>query len=532
MLKIRLVIVLLFACGFAVAAGAKGKTDKSKALTIVEEGEKLVVKAGDVDLVTYQNKPMANPKGGDKFKGSNFIHPLKTLSGFTLTDLQPGDHLHHFGLWWPWKFLKAEGRKVLYWELQKGEGVIQAQGRHKAEVNKGGAVFAAPSHYIDKTAPDGPKVILKEMLIANVSPIVTSPAKGYFLDLIIVQNTAIKTPVEVVKYRYSGFSVRGAKSWNKDNSKLVTSAGKDRQASNFTIANWIIAEGDAKPGAKAGFVMMSHPDNYGAPQMLRTWNDKMHNGATFANFNPVQKKSWILEPGKKYIQKYRLFVYDGSITESDAQKMWSDYSKAAPAAKTALIPLPVELPAAIEVGTPPNLSSIPNLENIKTDRPIFYVPAGTKNVALNKTVTSSDDEYTGETLVKIVDGDMSGADESFLEFGPYEQYVTIDLGSQHEIYAVMLWHFHKKGRVYFDVVVQTSDDPDFITNVKTLFNNDTDNTHGLGAGKDKNYIETHKGKLINGKGTKARYVRCYSNANNANDLNHYIEVAVFGKPAK
>ena len=78
--------------------------------------------------------------------------------------------------------------------------------------------------------------------------------------------------------------------------------------------------------------------------------------------------------------------------------------------------------------------------------------------------------------------------------------------------------------------MQVSDDPDFITNVETLFNNDHDNSLGLGAGKDKNYIETNEGKLINAKGTQARYVRLYSNGNHKNDMNHYLEVEVYGKP--
>jgi len=83
-----------------------------------------------------------------------------------------------------------------------------------------------------------------------------------------------------------------------------------------------------------------------------------------------------------------------------------------------------------------------------------------------------------------------------------------------------------------DVIVQTADAPDFITNVRTLFNNDIDNSAGLGVGADMHYIETNKGELIDAKGSKARYVRLYSNGNTANDLNHYIEVEVYGKPAK
>ncbi len=63
--------------------------------------QKLTIKLNQAELLSYQQQPLVDPIGGEKFKGSNFIHPLKTLSGFTLTQSQPKDHLHHFGLWWP-----------------------------------------------------------------------------------------------------------------------------------------------------------------------------------------------------------------------------------------------------------------------------------------------------------------------------------------------------------------------------------------------------------------------------------------------
>ena len=90
----------------------------------------------------------------------------------------------------------------------------------------------------------------------------------------------------------------------------------------------------------------------------------------------------------------------------------------------------------------------------------------------------------------------------------------------------------RRPRVYFDVIVQLADDAAFKKNVRTLFNNDHDNTSGLGAGKDMNYVETAEGKLVDAKGARARYVRLYSKGNNANELNHYVEVEVFGRPAK
>ena len=107
-----------------------------------------------------------------------------------------------------------------------------------------------------------------------------------------------------------------------------------------------------------------------------------------------------------------------------------------------------------------------------------------------------------------------------------------DLGAVHEIYAILFWHYHKTPRAYLDVVVQVADNQDFSKNVRTLFNNDHDNTAKLGVGKNLNYVETAEGKLVDAKGSRARYVRLYSSGNNANDLNHYIEVEVFGRPAK
>jgi hypothetical protein len=84
--------------------------------------------------------------------------------------------------------------------------------------------------------------------------------------------------------------------------------------------------------------------------------------------------------------------------------------------------------------------------------------------------------------------------------------------------------------VYFNVVVQVSDDPDFIQNVKTVFNNDAVNRTGLGVGKDPLYIETYEGRLIDARGVRGRYVRLYSRGNSSTEMNHYIEVEVYGKP--
>lgn len=195
-------------------------------------------------------------------------------------------------------------------------------------------------------------------------------------------------------------------------------------------------------------------------------------------------------------------------------------------------PLDLKLPKPMFIGTPQNLN-VPNLEKpLGKARPPFLAPDGTQNVAAGKPVASTDEEPIIGEIDMITDGDKEASDGSYVELGPFQQNVTIDLGAKYNIWAVLVWHFHKQPRVYFDVVIQSADDKDFIKNVKTIFNNDHDNTSGLGVGKDMNYVETAEGKLIDAKGVQGRFVRLYSNGNNNNDLNHYVEVEVYGTPVQ
>jgi hypothetical protein len=177
--------------------------------------------------------------------------------------------------------------------------------------------------------------------------------------------------------------------------------------------------------------------------------------------------------------------------------------------------------------------NVPNLEKpLGKARPPFLAPEGTVNLAQDKSVASTDEEPVIGEIELITDDDKEAADGSYVELGPFVQHVTIDLEKSSTIYAIVVWHFHKQPRVYFDVVIQVSDDPNFKKDVKTVFNNDIDNSSGQGKGTDKHYVETAEGKLIDAKGMQGRYVRLYSNGNNNNDLNHYIEIAVYGKPVK
>jgi hypothetical protein len=199
----------------------------------------------------------------------------------------------------------------------------------------------------------------------------------------------------------------------------------------------------------------------------------------------------------------------------------------------ALVPLMLNLPAAAFKGTPKDQQLGPNVEPLSDKpRPPMLIPADAKeNLAPGSKLTCSDKNAGADMLAKIIDGNKEGTDDSIIFLRKGTQWVQMDLGRAAEIFAIVIWHAHNTAKVYHNVIVQAADDPDFIENVRTIFNNDQANSSGLGVGADREYFETNEGKLINAKGIKARYLRFYSKGSTESAMNEYTEIEVYGRRA-
>jgi len=193
------------------------------------------------------------------------------------------------------------------------------------------------------------------------------------------------------------------------------------------------------------------------------------------------------------------------------------------------MPLRTAIPPELIEGTPKPMK-VPNLVPAPTKAPEFFVPAGTVLLSKGKKVTSSDANPIIGTLDLITDGDKDAGEGYYVELQDGLQWVQIDLEKKTAIHAIWIWHFHSQRRAYHDVIVQISDDPEFKSGVTTVYNNDYDGTANMGTATDNPYVETRFGMIVNGKGTMGRYVRLYSNGNTSNEMNHYIEVEIYGIP--
>jgi hypothetical protein len=72
---------------------------------------------------------------------------------------------------------------------------------------------------------------------------------------------------------------------------------------------------------------MSFPSNYNFPEPMRVWPvDANKRGDVFFSFSPTRNKDWLLEPQKNYVLKYRMLIYDGTITPQQAEEVWKSFA--------------------------------------------------------------------------------------------------------------------------------------------------------------------------------------------------------------
>lgn len=297
------------------AAAQFTAADKDGRLEVYDKG-KLVF--------AYQHQPHKEPKGGEIFAASAFIHPLTTPSGFVVTDIQPSDHLHHFGVWWPWKLVQVDDKKYVTWEMQKKEGRHDALSAAIEEVKADQVRFSGKGQ--TKILPKGGDYlpVIDEGLTMSFARL---GEDAYVLDMELTQ-TAIKDAVTIPKYRYSGFAWRGPESWTSETSTMLSSGGHNRQTANHQAAKWCMVTGATPDGKATMLILSAAPVTAGQAELLRVWGPKQHHGIPFVNFNPVVRADQDLAPENKAVshRRYRLIVADREISAEQAAAYWQEWS--------------------------------------------------------------------------------------------------------------------------------------------------------------------------------------------------------------
>ena len=227
--------------------------------------------------------------------------------------------MHHLGIWWPWKYVEVGGRKYVTWEMQQGEGAHQARTAKVLSTGADKAEWEFGNETIIKPKDAEPKAVIRETALVAL----TMGGDSTVLDITLRQKP-VDGPVTIAKNHYSGFSWRGPESWNKDNSTMTTSGGKGRDDANGTPARWVVLSGPTQDGIASVLFLSAAEKLAGAPEKMRVWDSKNHNGAPFVNFNPVADKPLPLDDAHPAVshRRYRVIAADRAIDSATAEAEW------------------------------------------------------------------------------------------------------------------------------------------------------------------------------------------------------------------
>ena len=279
------------------------------------------------NLLRYYHAKVDPPKGQHPYYGrSGFIHPLWTPRGQELTRIQAPDHYHHYGVWNAWTHVQFEKDTVDFWNIRGHQGTVRlAKIISKTEGNVFSEFEALQEHVVFKK--DGTeKVALNELLTVRVYPQVNN--EYYIVDITSKMNCATDSPFRILEYRYAGFGWRTTAYWDNNNCEVLTSEGKTRKDTDNSRAKWCIVQGDLPGNEYGGAAFLSHPANFNFPEPMRIWTLNTNGrGDMFFSFAPTKDRDWLLEPGKTYVIKYRLVVFNGKFDATKAETAWQYFQK-------------------------------------------------------------------------------------------------------------------------------------------------------------------------------------------------------------
>ena len=306
----------------------KKKNRKTVFLMQVEQsGDALVLKKNKQKILKYQKQTIMPPKGVDPVYGkSGFIHPLWSPGGEVLTRIQPPDHYHHYGIWGPWTKTHIDEREVDFWNLAKVQGTVKFG--ELLSVSEGSVFCGISVHQLHVDFGVKGK---EEQIALNEELSVRAWNLGenaWLIDYYTMQRSPLENGILLDAYRYGGgIGFRATEKWKKDNCTVLTSEGKIRENADGTTARWCRVEGESISG-RSGILFMDNPKNKEFPQPMRVWPLDANNkrGDLFFEFCPIRHESWKMGNGKDYQLKYRLYVFDGDLSASEAESIWQGFA--------------------------------------------------------------------------------------------------------------------------------------------------------------------------------------------------------------
>ena len=273
-------------------------------------------------ICDYQMEPGELPEGvAASFAHGAHLHPIYSPNGKLVTGNHQPDHPWQRGVWIGWTKTEFGGSHPDFWNMGK-DGKIAAEVRFEKLIRLTKNGFTSQHVFLDHSHTPDEKV-LNETWEVTVSQKTLDGTLANVIDLTSTQTCAGEKPLKLPKYHYGGLGVRGNPLWNPvDTVTMLTSEGHDRKPGDNSKAKWVHLGGEVD-GTPTGIAVLIHPSNFRFPQPLRL-NPKNPQLCVA----PSQDGDWAIEPGKPYVSKYRLLVFDGKPDAKWLEAQWKSYSAA------------------------------------------------------------------------------------------------------------------------------------------------------------------------------------------------------------
>jgi hypothetical protein len=291
-------------------------------VTARKEGTQIVFRAGDREMFRYQAEPAPLPRPDirPEFQRGGYLFPLFTPAGAPIADDYPPNHIHHHGVWWAWTKTSFAGTQPDFWNMGDRKGRVEHVAVDRVW-NKDGAAGLTARHRFVSLIATPPVTVLEETweITARVDD---DTRPRFVIDFTSTQSCAGPEPLKLPKYHYGGLGFRGRRDWDgAANCEFLTSEGvTDRLQGNTSTARWLWVGGATEKGP-AGLTLLSHPDNFRAPQPLR-----LHPTEPFVCFAPQQAGDMEITPGTRYTSRYRLVLADGRPSHDEIDGWWKEFA--------------------------------------------------------------------------------------------------------------------------------------------------------------------------------------------------------------
>lgn len=278
-----------------------------------EQGIELFEKGNPVFF--YQRKPKSYD---GQYVCSNYLHPVYSIDGDTLTQEFPPDHPYHRGVFWTWHQLYVNDKSI--GDGWINEGISQNVINAVTKKEKGNAEIYLDVMWKSSTFGDG-KPFLKE----NTRIIVHSLQQGIRkIDFEITLNALVngfQLGGSADEKGYGGFCAR-----IKLPDDLVFTSEKGMvipQELQVTAGPWMdFSAGFGRRSGVSGLSILCHPDT---PSFPEPWI--LRQKGSMQNIVFPGKERITIQMDKPVVLKYRMIIHNGNSDSIDLAALQREYVK-------------------------------------------------------------------------------------------------------------------------------------------------------------------------------------------------------------